>query len=231
MHALRRPLHHLLPRDEHAVPLPEELFLPVEGQVVAVLADQQLRQQTRRGQAVLGHAGRRGRDHRRQRPLRDAHILGPHGFLPEELAGLIIQPPAHFLADALPVLRLGLHQLGFDHLADDFQVVRRAHAPRVRAGRSRWGNRRRLVLCCGEFQTPVGQTAQEQFQLGRVQLLALLAEETPGQRIELLAQQGVLAAGRLQSLPGLLQRLLQGRHLLTQRVDFLLPRSRVHLNC
>jgi hypothetical protein len=40
---LRGPWHHLLPRNEHPVPLPEDLFLPVEGQMVAVFADQQLR--------------------------------------------------------------------------------------------------------------------------------------------------------------------------------------------
>jgi hypothetical protein len=39
-------LHHLLSGDEHAVALPEDLFLPVEGQVVAVFANEQLRQQS-----------------------------------------------------------------------------------------------------------------------------------------------------------------------------------------
>jgi hypothetical protein len=88
------------------VPLPEDLFLPVEGQMVAVFADQQLRQQAGSSQAVLGHPfGCRG-DHRRQHALIAPHILGPDRFLPEELARLIIQLPADFLADALPVFGL-----------------------------------------------------------------------------------------------------------------------------
>ncbi len=93
-----------------------------------------------------------------------------------------------------------------------------------RAGAPRRGNRRRLGGFGGEFQSAVGQTAQEQFELSRVQLLALFPEAPAGQGIELLAQQRVLP-------PGLFQRLLQGRHLLAQGLDFLLQRNRVHLNC
>jgi hypothetical protein len=43
----------------------------------------------------------------------------------------------------------------------------------------------------GQFQAAVGQTAHQQFQLRGIQLLALLAEEAPGQRVELLAQESI----------------------------------------
>jgi hypothetical protein len=38
-HTLSQPLHHLLAADEHAVPLPENLLLPVEGHMIAILDD------------------------------------------------------------------------------------------------------------------------------------------------------------------------------------------------
>ena len=96
--------------------------------MVAVFAHQQLRQQSRRGQTVLGYpCGRRGH-HRRQWTLGHTHIFGPHRFAPEELAGLVIQEPADFLADALVMLRLGLHQFRLDDFADHWQVLRGAQA-------------------------------------------------------------------------------------------------------
>ena len=86
--------------------------------MVAVLAHQQVRQQPGRGQAVIGHAQRRGRNDRRQLAPTHPHIFGPDGFLPEKLARLIIQPPAHLCTDALPLFRLGLHQLRLDDFPD-----------------------------------------------------------------------------------------------------------------
>jgi hypothetical protein len=64
----------------------------------------------------------------------------------------------------------------------------------------RAGPRRRLFLL-GQFHALLAQAAQEQFQLGGVELLAFLAKEAPGQGIELLAQDRVLPAAVLQSLP------------------------------
>jgi hypothetical protein len=161
---------------------------------------------------MFGYAlGCRG-DHRRQRALVPPHILGPDRFLPEELAGLIIQLPADFLTDALPVLWLGLDQLRLDHLAHDLQVVRGANAAAVGSRVARRGSRRRLLFF-GGFHAAFGQAAQEKFQLGGVELFALLAEEPPGQGIELLAENRVLAAG-------LFQRFLQHGDLLAQLAQF-----------
>jgi hypothetical protein len=57
--------------------------------------------------------------------------------------------------------------------------------------------------------------------LSGVQLLALFAKEPPRQRVELLAQNRVLAAGLFQGLP-------QGGRLLFQQVDLSLQRRVVH---
>lgn len=65
------------------------------------------------------------------------------------------------------------------------------------------------------------QSGQEQLQLRGVQLLALGAENAPGQRGELLPPPGELAAG-------LFQGLLQGRHLLLQHFDLSWQRGGVH---
>ena len=75
---------------------------------------------------------------------------------------------------------------------------------------------------------PVNQTAEEQLHLRGAQLLALFAKEPPGQGVELLAQNRVLAAGLFQGLAGSLQRLPQGGHLLLQQADLRLQRRVVH---
>lgn len=182
-----------------------------------------------RGQAVVGHLRGRGRDDRRQRPLIHARILGPHGFLPEELAGIVVEPAADFRADLLPFLRLGPHQFRLDHFAHHFQVLGRADAAHARARAWCGGPSRKLLCFHLEFNTAPGQAGEEQFQLRGVQLLALLAEEAAGQRVELLAQQGVLTAQLLVGLLRLLERLLQRRKLRLQRVDLFLQRAGVHL--
>ncbi len=145
-------------------------------------------QQARRGEATIRHAHGRWRHDRRQRAIGDPDVFGPHRFAPEELAGLVIQEPADFLADAFPLIRLGLDDLRLDHFAHHLQVVRGAKALRIgprppgRAGHGHRHGRRR------SFERGLHQTTQEQLQLSRVQLLALLAEEPPGQRIQLLTQ-------------------------------------------
>jgi hypothetical protein len=84
------------------------------------------------------------------------------------------------------VLRRFLNQLRLDHSAHHFQVLWCADALRVCARSSRRG---RLLFFLSQFDAAIGQSIEQQFQSCGVQLLALLAEETPRQRIELLAQQ------------------------------------------
>ena len=79
---------------------------------------------------------------------------------------------------------------------------------------ARRGPRRRLLFFA-EFHAAFGQATEKQFQLGGVELFALLTEEPPSQGIELLTQKGVLAAG-------LLQRLLQRSDLLAQLAQLVL---------
>ncbi len=115
---------------------------------------------------------------------------------------------------------LGLDKLRLDHLTHDFQIVRGAQAAGLAAGlsrlRARW---RRLFF--RELHAAFGQATQKQFQLGGVELFALLTEEPPGQGIELLTQNRVLAVG-------LLQRLLQRSDLLAQLAQLVLERRRIH---
>ena len=98
-------------------------------------------------------------------------------------------------------------------------------------GRSGAGRAGGLSFFFGDWLTALSLATEQQFELRGVQLLTLFAKVTPGQRVEFLAQEGVLALRHFQGLPGLFQSLLQRLHLLAQRVDFLLQRSGLHLNC
>ena len=102
----------LLAGEEHAVALEEYLFLPVVRQMIAVFADEELRQQRGRGQAMLAHPRGRGREDRCGLPLIDAHILGAHGLEPAKLSGLVIQLPTGFLADPFEALRFSTQPAG-----------------------------------------------------------------------------------------------------------------------
>jgi hypothetical protein len=141
--------------------------------------------------------------------------------VPEKLAGLVVQQPAHFLADALPWSGLRQHQVWFDHFAHHFQVVGSPDALSVGTRAPRRAHDRQQRLFGSGLNLDLGQAAQEQLQLRGVQLLALLAEDAPGQRVEFLTQECVLN-------PGCLQVLLQRGDLFAQTVNLVLRCSVVH---
>ena len=106
----------------NSVPLLVNLFLSIEGQMVAVFSHHDLRQQARRGQAAIQQSFRQGGDHRRRVQFGSMHKLSAHDSAPEKTPRLIIQLLADFLADATPGFRLGLDRFGIDHFFHHRQV-------------------------------------------------------------------------------------------------------------
>ena len=110
----------------NAVATSINLFLPIQWQMVAVFADQHLREQTRRGQpAFLQTFGQRG-NHRSQVQFRAVNIFFADRPAAQKTRRFIIQLLAHFLPDATPVLRRGFHGCGFNHFFDHWQVIGQA---------------------------------------------------------------------------------------------------------
>jgi hypothetical protein len=98
-HTASDPFHHLLARDADLVSALENILQAVGGQMITETADQNVYQQSRRGEPAFDDLGRGRRDDGRQMPLVAVHIFGPPRFTPEKLAGSVVQPPADFLAD------------------------------------------------------------------------------------------------------------------------------------
>jgi hypothetical protein len=119
------PVDHRLPGDRNPMPLAEDLFHAVEGQMVFKTTEDQVRQQPDSGQALLhqslrqcgnqhllliqhlgGHPGRQL--HHRCR-LGFAHELGPDIVTPEKAARLVVQLTGDFLVNLSKGLGMGLH--------------------------------------------------------------------------------------------------------------------------
>jgi hypothetical protein len=152
------------------------------------------------------------RDHRRAILVLLVHILAADGAPAKETPGLIVELFGHFLPDATPGFWLGFDRVRIDDLLDHRQVLGQARLAfaagrfgRFGFGRSDpWGvkRRRRRLL-----------SLQEQVQLGRIELLAAGAKDTFDQQINLLGQERVFAAERLDLLR---QLCFARRHLFAQ---------------
>ncbi len=105
-----------------------DAFLAVEREMVAVFADQDVGQQSRRGQAaVLQARGQRGDDGGRF-PVRFADILGPDQPAAQQAAGLVVELFADLFADLAPLRGRSLHGGGFQHFLDHREVFGEARS-------------------------------------------------------------------------------------------------------
>jgi hypothetical protein len=189
------------------VALAVNLLLPVQWQVILILADDHLRQQGRARQALLNQPGRQRRD---DDPF-DVRILGSDVQALDELRRFPVQFLGHFLPQLAPAFGLLLHFLGFEHHPFRFQM------------RGQWlahgfGDDRGTgwfwLLRHGCRSHHPCQTRQQQFQLFGIQTLVLgAAEVTLEEEFQLLPEQFVFDLRRR-------QRALQGRHQLLQRAEF-----------
>ncbi len=170
--------------------------------------------------------------HRCLFPFFHLHVFRPNRLEPEELPRLVVQLAGYLLGNLLPLFRLCLDVLGFDHHLDHFQVVGRTHfrAP-IAIG---LGARPRC--CRNDIRLSGGlrsfKSTQEQFQLGRAEHFALLAKEAADEGIQFLAKQFTLVPRCCQFSAKAGDRLrgglLQQRQLRVQLEDLLLQGSGVH---
>ena len=156
--------------------------------MVAILGDDDLRQESRSHDAALQDRVRQRRHdgHGVQHPT--LHILGAHRAPAQEAGGLIVEPFTDFLADAPPVLRRYLDRLGHDDFLNHRQMLRQprpAFTRRRLARRAPWGLRGHGLR---GFSRPV-HSLQEQQQLCGIELLALRAEELAHEQVDLRFQQ------------------------------------------
>ena len=168
--------------------------------MVAIFADQNLRQQTRRGQAAIQQPFRQGGDHRHRVHFRPVDILLADEAAAQKAGGFVIKLFADFLPNAPPLFGLGFHRFGFDHFFHHGQMFWQPGSGFLPGARSRHFGHRHHRSHRGGGRT--GQL-QQQFQLGPVHRFAAGAKYAAHQRINLLAQQRVLLPGQCQ---GLLQR-------------------------
>ena len=119
-------------------------------------------------------------------------VFTPHDATFEEVRRRVVELLGHFLADAAPRLGARLHRLGIDQLLDHRQMLRNARPALTRRRWSRrapWGLRGHGLR---GFSRRI-ESLQHQEQLARINLFALRAIEPFDQRIDLFAQQLVLA--------------------------------------
>ena len=176
-----------LPGQLHPVAAGEDLFLPMEREVVAVFADEEVREQTGRGQPAFPQARGQRRDDGGEVGVGAMRVFAADGAPAQEAAGLVIKLLIHFLADAAPGGGLRWHWLGLEDDFDERKIFRQPwRGIFAGTGRAWLGPRRqRLGRWCGGQ----GAVRQEQFELGGVEGFAARAEDAAHERIDLLAQE------------------------------------------
>ena len=112
---LRNPVTHRFPAQRHVIPLPENLFLPVKRQMVAVFAQEDLVQQPRGRKTVLNHPFLSRSHHRRKRAIRQMGVFGADDLPFEKLRRGDIQLNGDLLPDALVLFRGRQHFLRLNH--------------------------------------------------------------------------------------------------------------------
>jgi hypothetical protein len=114
-----------LPGQMHLMALRENLFLPIQRQMVAVFAHQNVRQQPRRGQTGLAGVPATARSPEPVQDQRGEHIFAD-GPAAQKTRRFIIQLLADFLPDATPGFGLLFHRFGINHFFDQGQVLGQA---------------------------------------------------------------------------------------------------------
>ena len=184
------PASHGLPRQVNLVAVSKNGFLPVERKVIAELADDDLRQKSRRRNAALLQARRQCRDQGRRFRVPAPHVFASHQSPAQEPSGFVVELFADLRTDQAPILWRLLHFLGIDDLLDNRQV-RRPSLPRAGLAPCFWFVPRVSLLQRGgvDFSRFVLRSHQKEIKLVGVQLLARAAEHAPDEQVHLLAKQ------------------------------------------
>jgi hypothetical protein len=165
-------------------------FLPVEWKVIGELADDDLRQKSRRGDTALLQTRRQRRDHWRGFLVRASHVFAAHQSPAQEPSGFVVKLLADLCTDQTPILGCFLHFLRIDDLFDHRQV-RRPSLPAVRLAPDSCFVPRVSLLQRGgvDFSRFVLRGEQKQIELVARQLLARATKHSPDEQVHLLAQQ------------------------------------------
>ena len=184
------PAGHALTRQMNPVAVSKNGFLPVERKVIAILADDDLRQKSGRRNAALLQARRQCRDHGRRFRVPTPHVFAAHQSPAQEPSGFVVELFADLRTDQAPILWRLLHFLGIDDLLDNRQV-RRPSLPAAGIAPCSWFVPRVSLLQRGgvDFSRFVLRRQQKEIELVGVQLLARTAKHPPDEQVHLLTKQ------------------------------------------
>jgi hypothetical protein len=116
------PLRHRLAREHHFVARGEDLFLPVERQVIDIFADDDRGDQAGGGEAAILQGAKRC-DDRRGIGMIAPRVFAPHDAAFEEVRRLVVELLGHFLTNATPRIGAGFDRLGIDHFIEHRQML------------------------------------------------------------------------------------------------------------
>ena len=179
-----------LPRQLHVVAAGEDLFLTIKRKVVAVFADEDVREQTGRGQSAFAQTLGQQCDDGGEIGVGAVNVFAADDAATQEAAGFVVELFVHLLADAAPGFRLRFHRLGIEDLFDDGKMFGQSRTTLFAGtGRARLGQwRQRLGRWCGDAVA----VRKDQFELRGIDLFAACSENPPHECIDLLAQERVL---------------------------------------
>ena len=148
--------------------------------MIAILANDDLRQKSGRGDAALLQARGQGSDHWSKFRVPTWHVFATHQSAAQKPSGLVVELFADLRADQAPVLRSLLHFLGIDDLLNDGQI-RRPSLPATGAPPGSYFMPRESLLQRGgvDFSRFVLRAHQKEIELAGVQLFARTAEHPP----------------------------------------------------
>ena len=166
----------------------EDPFLSVQGKMIAVLADQHLGQETRRGQAAIQKPLRQGGNEWCPVTVRPVDVLRADHTAAQKASRFVIELFTDFLPDPSPFQRCGLHGFGLDHFLHHRQVLWQTLSAFLpwsgSGGRGRW-------FCFGLRSGALG-LSQHQFKLIRRDSFTGGTEQTLDDQVQFLTEENVL---------------------------------------
>ena len=183
------PAGECLSRQMHFVAAGEDVFLPVEREVVAVFADEDVREQTGRGQSAFAQTLGQQCDDGGEIGVGAVNVFAADDAAPQEAAGFVVELFVYLLADTAPGFRLRFHRLGIEDLFDDGKIFGQSRcALFAGTGRALLGK----TSCFNGGRRGGGGELQEEFELRGIDLFAACSENPPHECIDFLAQERVL---------------------------------------
>ena len=174
------PARHALTWQIDPVAVSKNGFLPVERNVIAILAYDDLHQKSGRRNAALLQARRKCSDHGNRFQVPTPHVFAAHQSPAQEPPGFVVELFADLRTDQTPILWRLLHFLGIDDLLNNRQV-RRPSLPAAGITPGSWFVPGVSLLQRGgvDFSRFVLRSHQKEIELTGVQLLARTAKHAP----------------------------------------------------